>query len=182
MDMRRTVTTYHLEMTDPTDLRPSAKRRTDLQIHQAEIPCPELNRFFYTAAGGDWFWLDRLKWSYEHWRRYVDRPELRTWYGAVSGTPAGYFELEAQPGSNVEIAYFGLLPQFVGQGLGGTLLTAAIERAWQMNAKRVWLHTCTEDHPSALANYQRRGFRVFKEVVEDEDLPEHSPGPWPGCR
>jgi GNAT superfamily N-acetyltransferase len=141
-----------------------------------------LNRFFYTAVGGDWYWLERLTWSYERWRAYLDRPELETWYATVSGTPAGYFELEAQPEANVELAYFGLLPQFVGRGLGGELLSRAIERAWQMNARRVWVHTCNMDHPGALANYQARGFRIFKEVVEEEELPDKSPGPWPGAK
>ena len=81
----------------------------------------------------------------------------------------------------MEIAYFGLLPQFVGRGLGGALLTATIERAWQLKPRRVWVHTCTLDHPSALANYQARGFRIYKHETEDNDLPERAPGPWPGA-
>jgi GNAT superfamily N-acetyltransferase len=64
--------------------------------------------------------------------------------------------------SGVEIAYFGLLPAFIGRGLGGALLTNAIEEAWQMSPERVWVHTCTLDHPSALANYQARGMEVYK--------------------
>jgi GNAT superfamily N-acetyltransferase len=172
--MRTKVTTYHLEMTDPREFRPSEKRRADLEVRQAEIPCPDLNRFFYEAVGRDWAWIDRMKWTYEKWLRYADRKELKTWYGLVRGTPVGYFELEAQAESNIEIVYFGLLSQFVGRGLGGQLLTAAIEQAWQMNAKRVWVHTCTLDHPSALANYQARGFRIFKEVESEVELPAKS--------
>lgn len=80
----------------------------------------------------------------------------------VKGAPAGYFELEFQDG-NVEIACFGLLPRFIGLGLGGHLLTEAISRAWQMEATRVWVHTCTLDHPNALANYQARGLRIYRE-------------------
>jgi GNAT superfamily N-acetyltransferase len=80
----------------------------------------------------------------------------------------------------VEIVYFGIMPQFVGKGLGGALLTAAVERAWQMGPTRVWVHTCSLDHPSALGNYLARGFRIFKQEIGHEDLPEQSPGPWPG--
>ena len=178
--MRTAVTTYHLEMTDPTALRAARPPRADLEVEQAKVPCPELNRFFYTAVGGDWYWIDRLKWSYERWLSYVDRPELQTWIGYSGGTPSGYFELEAQLGSNVEIVYFGILPQFVGQGLGGALLTAAVERAWRMGPTRVWVHTCTLDHPSALGNYLARGFRIFKQETASEDLPDQSSGPWPG--
>jgi GNAT superfamily N-acetyltransferase len=74
------------------------------------------------------------------------------------------------------------MPRFIGRGLGGWLLTAAIERAWQMGAARVWVHTCSFDHPGALANYQARGMKLFKEVTEEEELPEQTPGPWPGAR
>jgi GNAT superfamily N-acetyltransferase len=179
--MRFKVITYHLEMTDPGALRPSRADGTGLEVRQAKVPCPELNRFLYTAVGGDWYWLDRLPWTYDRWLAYLDRPELQTWVGWVAGNPAGYFELEAQPGANVEIAYFGLLPAFTGRGLGGLLLTRAVERAWQMGAARVWVHTCSLDHPGALANYLARGFRVFKEVETHEDLPEQPSGPWPGA-
>ncbi len=68
-------------------------------------------------------------------------------------------------GGNVEIAYFGLLSGYIGRGVGGRLLTIAARLAWQMGAYRVWLHTCTKDHPHSLANYQARGFRVFKKEV-----------------
>jgi GNAT superfamily N-acetyltransferase len=176
------LTTTSLEMIDPRELRPAPDKGVGLEIQQAKVSCPELNRFFYTAVGGDWYWIDRLSWTYDQWYRYLDRPGLQTWIGAVSGTPAGYFELEMQQGGNVEIAYFGLLPQCIGQGLGGRLLTAAIERAWQMGAARVWVHTCSLDHPGALANYRARGFRPYKEEVTEVDLPEQSPGPWPGAR
>lgn len=179
--MRVQEITYYLEMTSPADLRPAQVNRIDLEVKQARIPCPELNRFLYSAVGGDWYWIDRLSWTYESWLRYLDRPELETWVGYHSGTPAGYFELETQAEANVEIAYFGLLPQFVGQGLGGRLLTAAVQRAWQRGAARVWLHTCTLDHPWALANYQARGFRLFKQESAVKDEPDQPPGPWPGA-
>jgi len=138
-----------------------------------------LNRFLYTAAGGDWFWVDRLGWSYDEWMAWLDRPEVETWVLHSCGTPAGYFELEMQLGSSVEVAYLGLLPPFVGKGLGVGLLSAAVGRAWELGAARVWLHTCTLDHPRALEMYQERGFRVFKEEHVCQDLPDDTPGPWP---
>jgi ribosomal protein S18 acetylase RimI-like enzyme len=180
--MRIEVITYHLEMTDRSELRPARVPAIELEIKQAKVACPELNRFLYTAVGGDWYWIDRLSWTYERWHAYLDRPELETWVAYCSGTPAGYFELEEQAGATIEIAYFGLLPQFTGRGLGGHLLTLATERAWQKDARRVWLHTCSMDHASALANYRARGFRLFKEEREVEELPDQSPGPWPQAR
>lgn len=170
-----------MEMTSPASLRPSGETGSGLTLAQARIVCPELNRFLYTAVGGNWYWTDRLGWTYRQWRDYLDRPELETWVGYVDGVPAGYFELEKQPENHIEIAYFGLLPQFIGRGLGGLLLTRAIERAWQMGAVRVWVHTCTLDGPAALANYQSRGFHVYREETTDVELPDHPPGSWPGA-
>jgi GNAT superfamily N-acetyltransferase len=79
---------------------------------------------------------------------------------------AGYYELRRDKHGGVEIAYFGLLPEFIGRGLGGALLTSAIEEAWSpcsgIITTRVWVHTCNRDHPQALANYQARGMIVYK--------------------
>ncbi len=168
-------------MSSPAELRPARSSAPALSIHQAKIACPELSRFLYTAVGGSWYWIDRLGWTYRQWLDYLDRPELETWVGYVEGTPAGYFELEQQPQGSVEIAYFGLLPQFIGKGLGGRMLTRAVERAWEMESRRVWVHTCTLDGPAALANYRARGFRLFNTEVSEIDLPDHATGPWPNA-
>jgi GNAT superfamily N-acetyltransferase len=176
------VTTYYLEMTRPSDLIPKRSARKDLLLAKVDPPMPELNRFFYTAVGGDWYWLDRLPWTYPQWVDYLGRPGLETWMLAVAGLPAGYFELDVQPGGEVEIAYFGLLPRFIGQGLGGHLLTVAVERAWTLGPRRVWLHTCTLDHPAALSHYQARGFRIYRKETTFKELPPKSPGPWAGAR
>jgi GNAT superfamily N-acetyltransferase len=176
-----TVTTTHLEMTAPTDHRRKATDRTNLATSRVLLPMPELNRFFYTAVGGAWYWIDRLSWSHDDWLKYLDRPELGTWIISESGTPAGYFELEKQPGDDVEIVYFGLLPQFVERGLGGWALNEAVDKAWAMGARRVWVHTCNLDHSRALANYLARGFRVFKTETKTEELPDKPLGPWPGA-
>ena len=179
--MLREITTYYLEMTSPADLRPSRTAAEGFHIEQARIPCPELNRFFYASIGGDWFWVDRLGWTYDQWLAWVDRPELETWVAYLDGTPAGYFELERQQDGGVELAYFGLLSRFVGRGLGGALLTATVRRAWEMGAPIVWLHTCSLDSPAALPAYQARGFQLYKQETEVKDLPEETPGPWPGA-
>jgi len=169
--MRRQIEIHHLEMTTPEDFRPSPFP-PDFEVRQARIPNPELNRFFYAAVGEDWHWTDRLMWTLDDWLTYLDRPEVETWIGYAQGTPAGYFELERQPESQVELKYFGLLPRFIGRGLGSALLTAAVERAWEMGASRVWLHTNTLDSPAALKNYEARGFRVFKIETLERSLEE----------
>jgi ribosomal protein S18 acetylase RimI-like enzyme len=179
--MQIDVTTWYLEMRDLGQLRPTFCDHPHLRVMQAEVPSPEFSRFLYTSVGGNWYWLDRLNWSYERWLAYLQRPELQTWVAYVSGTPAGYVELEAQTRGDVEIAYFGLLPQFTGQRIGGHLLSVGVQQAWAMGAGRVWVHTCTLDGPYALANYQARGFEIYKEVVDVEDVPAQPIGPWAGA-
>jgi GNAT superfamily N-acetyltransferase len=176
-----TVTITHLEMRSPAELWAKTCARSDVILSRVPSPTPELNRFFYTAIGGDWYWLDRLPWTYREWMAYLDRPQLETWVVSAAGMPAGYVELERQPADDVEIAYFGMLPAFTGAGLGGWALSEATRRAWAMGARRVWVHTCDLDHPAALPNYLARGFSVFKTETKVEDLPPVSPGPWTGA-
>jgi GNAT superfamily N-acetyltransferase len=175
----RSVTTWYLEMRDPALLRRSPVPAPAPQLVRAEIPSPALNRFLYTSVGGAWHWIDRLPWSWERWMQWLDRPEHQTWVMYVAGTPAGYFELEKQ-GDDVEIAYFGIAADFIGRKLGGHLLTRTIEQAWAMGARRVWVHTCSLDHPVALKNYQARGMTVYKEESVQKDVGV-APGPWPGA-
>ena len=176
------VTTWLLEMRDRAHLTPAHPPKTSFAVERTEIAQPELNRFLYTAVGGDWYWTGRLPWTYERWRAWLDRPEVETWVARSGGSPAGYFELEQQDGGDVELAYFGLMPQFIGQGLGGHLLTVAVARGWELpGTRRVWVHTCSLDHPSALANYQARGFEIFSVEAHLAEGPETPPGPWPGA-
>lgn len=183
METRRTdVTTWYLEMLQPDELRPARAPQSAVDIVRAAIPSPELSRFLYTAVGGDWYWTLRLGWDYDTWLHYLDRPEVETWVAYADGTPAGYVELERQQEANVEIVYFGLLPRFIGRGIGGHLLTAGIRRGWALNARRVWVHTCSLDGPHALPNYRARGLRVYRESTEPRELPVKLPGPWPGAR
>ena len=102
---------------------------------------------------------------------------MQAWY--QGGVSVMDFTDAANP---VEIAYFGLLPQFIGKGLGGWLLTRAIERGWELGASRVWVHTCSLDGPGALSNYQARGLTLFKTETAAQELAEQPPGPWPGAR
>ena len=100
--------------------------------------------------GKPWQWTDKLKWTEDQWRSYAEQPNLRMWIAFVSGSIAGYFELFQHTDYSVEIQYFGLTSAFIGQGYGGILLSQAIESAWVWpNVSRIWVHTCSLDHPAA---------------------------------
>ena len=174
------VTTWFLQMTDPAQLAETPAPDPDLEVRQAELPSPELSRMLYTAIGSDWYWIDRLGWTWERWHAWLARPELETWVGWVRGTPAGYFELERQDDA-VELVSFGLLPAFIGRGLGKRLLDAALRRAWALGPSRVWVHTCSLDGPAALDNYRARGLEVYDERTQEQTVPDEPPEPWPGA-
>jgi len=133
-----------------------------LDISMLAQPDFEVNRRFYKEVGAKWRWTDRLVWSDQQWSAYVNRPQLQTWRASMNGETVGYFELEFQDPADVEIIYFGLLEQFTDRGLGGAMLSRAVELAWSFgDVRRVWVHTCTDDHPAALENYLRRGFKLY---------------------
>ena len=164
--MEASLTIYYLEITNLSQLRPPLRAVEGFEVQWASIPCGFLNRFFYREVGAAWQWTDRLPWTEAEWQAYAERAGLQTWVGYLRGTPAGYFELARQDGAQVEIAMFGVLPPFIGQGVGGAMLTAAIRRAWEEGTQRVWLHTQTSDHPHALGHYQARGMQVYRTETE----------------
>jgi GNAT superfamily N-acetyltransferase len=154
-------TRTYLEMTNAADLRPAREPQQAVTVIRQQPPDPRLNRQLYISVGQDWRWIDRLTWSDAVWTTYVQNPELETWVMRAGPETAGYAELALPADGNAQIVYFGLVPAFIGRGLGGSLLTRAVQRAWEAGARRVWLHTSSLDHPHALANYLARGFRVY---------------------
>ncbi len=176
------IEVYYLQMQSRSELRKKKRPALPVMVVEAHEKLPELNRFLYTAVGGDWFWLDRLSWTYEQWQYATGSDRHRTFVCYWRGTPAGYYELRKHDDESVEILYFGLIPAFIGKGIGGWLLSDCIGRAWDWNATRVWVHTCSLDHPSAKANYEARGLQHFHTEIEHRELPAKPPGPWPGAR
>jgi GNAT superfamily N-acetyltransferase len=158
---RRAVRTY-LEMRDASALQPAAVPALLPRIEQVH-DCPSsFWRYLYREVGWRYHWVDRLGWSDDEIQRYLKDPSISLWVMWVSGAAAGYFELRRDSEKAIEIAYFGLLEEFTGRGLGGHMLTEAVKQAWASGAVRVWLHTSTLDHPGALPNYLKRGFSVTR--------------------
>jgi ribosomal protein S18 acetylase RimI-like enzyme len=164
--MAQAVRTF-LEMTDPSALDGAPAPVPGAVVERVEQAPPSLWRFLYTEVGREYHWVDRLSWTDEEIGAYLADPALELWVLRVGGETAGYVELRKHPDAAVEIAYFGLLPAFVGQGLGKFLLTKAVDRAWARGAARVWLHTSSLDHSSALSNYLSRGFSIWKQETYD---------------
>jgi GNAT superfamily N-acetyltransferase len=166
MPRRQAVRTY-LDMRDPSALSPSGAPPGDVRVERVADCPPALWRRLYTEVGREYHWIDRLPWTDDDITKYLADPALELWILYEGHDAAGYFELRRHDDGAVEIAYFGLLPAFTGRGLGKFMLTRAVERAWERGANRVWLHTSSLDHSSALSNYLARGFSVSKQETYD---------------
>jgi len=163
---RQAVRTY-LQMLDPSELSGAEAPSGDVTLERVDQCPPSLWRQLYTDVGREYYWVDRLGWTDDEITAYLADPALELWVLREGGAPAGYFELRKERDGGVEIAYFGLMPESIGRGLGKYLLTRAVERAWAWSATRVWLHTSSLDHSSALPNYLARGFAVWKQETYD---------------
>ena len=153
----------HLEMRAPMERprlpTPAGPR---LALIRAERPTLSFYRFLYDAVGGPWLWFERRIMDDEKLAAILSDPKVQVTVLHVGGVPAGYYELDARIPGSVELAYFGLMPEFIGRRLGPFLLDRAVAAAWTQKPERVWVHTCTLDHPKALALYQRAGFVPFR--------------------
>ncbi len=145
------VVTWYLELRDPSAIRPA---RAGAPIERVDPPDGRVNRAFYEGIGAHHAWTDHAGETDAWWQAHAE--EVETW--VIPG--AGYAELRAA-GSDVEIAYFGLLPAHHGRGWGGALLEHALRRGFELGS-RVWVHTCSLDGPHALANYEARGLRIYR--------------------
>ncbi|MFT3968779.1 MAG: GNAT family N-acetyltransferase [Micropruina sp.] len=181
------VTTWSLQMASPAPHPPRPLPR-EVRFERAAAITPEYARFLYALVGGNWFWLDRLRWSREQWVEELAVPGREFWVLYGEGVPLGYLHLHPAvkaDGTHVEIRYFGLAEEGLGRHLGGPLLEHGIAAAWSISERsglppvvRVWVHTCSLDGPAALTNYQARGLEIFATEETDEDLPRTSPGAW----
>lgn len=156
------VTRTYLRLDHPGAL--VARRTSDPMVRvERERPISASRyRHLYAAVGRAWHWGDRDAWSDARLQAHLDQPDVHVFVMRVGGETAGYVELQRHDAGDVEIAYFGLLSAFIGLGLGAHLLTVAVEEAAGIGATSVWLHTCSLDHPAALANYRARGFVPFR--------------------
>lgn len=162
------VQVYYLEMLARPE-RTVPPPRAGLTVMQARRCSVRFYRFLYDAVGRDYHWLSRRKLSDSQLAAILDDPRDEVHVLYVEGTPAGFVELDRRIENEVEIVQFGLMPEFIGQGLGKYFLGWTMQQAWSYGPRRVWLHTCSLDHPAALPNYQNAGFKLYrKEIIRRE--------------
>lgn len=154
-----------LEMTERP--RPRPIPGAPLTLERWPAPEPERYRALFRRVGEPWLWFSRLAMPTAELRAIIDDPAVEV-HAAVDprGVELGILELDFRHAGQCEIAYFALVPELAGKGLGRWLMAEALARAWRPDIARVWLHTCTLDHPHALGFYRRQGFVAVRRTIE----------------
>ncbi|MGP1253065.1 MAG: GNAT family N-acetyltransferase [Kiloniellales bacterium] len=167
-------TVTYLEMrsrpAQPTLHPPSGRHVALLRCLQ---PTVNFYRFLYNSVGEPWLWWERRLLDDATLAEIVQDERVEIYVLYLDGQPAGYAELDRRKRPEIELAYFGLLPEFVGQRLGPYLLASAIDIAWSYEPTRLWVNTNTLDHPKALPLYQRMGFVPYaqeRKLIDDPRL------------
>jgi len=153
----------YLEIKSINDLVARKKPFSDLYLEKVNPPDFQLNKFFYKEIGKKHRWTDRLAWNDNKWTNYLESLGVNTYILKQNKDLIGYFEqIFDKDRLDCEIAYFGILEEYIGKQLGGYLLSEAIKTSFNIGSKRTWVHTCSFDHKNALKNYLSRGMKVFK--------------------
>ena len=161
--MQKEIDRFYLHILSIKDLIKSECKEINLEVFLEKNPKPNFCRFFYKEIGRDFFWRDRLKWNDLDWLDYINNDFFKLYILKYNNKLAGYYELLYDPKTSfMEIPYFGIFKEFYGKGFGGYLLTDAIINSFNKKINKVWVHTCTLDHPNALKNYLARGMKIFK--------------------
>jgi GNAT superfamily N-acetyltransferase len=163
------VTVYYLEMLTRS-CRFVPPPRVGLTVVHIQSPTVPNYRSLYDAVGKEFHWLSRRKMSDEALAAILADPRNELHVLHVDGTAGGFAELDRRQPHDIELVQFGLMSEFIGQGLGKWFLQWAIDKAWSYEPRRFWLHTCTLDHPAALPNYMKAGFVLFKQEAIRREL------------
>ena len=156
----------YLDIISLNNLSEIDKPYNNFNVRLVNPPDFQLNKFFYKQIGKKHRWVDRLIWNENQWIKYINNSNVRTYTLQDGNNLAGYFEqIINQKKLECEIAYFGILQDYVGKRLGGYLLSQAIKKSFAIGANRVWVHTCSLDHKHALKNYLSRGMKIFKSEI-----------------
>ena len=161
--MNNQVKRNYLEIRSINELVEENKPNENVILEKVDPPDFQLNKFFYKEIGKNHRWVDRLIWNDKEWIEYTTNNNTKTYILKKENDLVGYFELIFHRDKNeTEIAYLGILEEYLNKKLGSYLLSNAITKSFLDKPKRVWVHTCSLDHKNALNNYLSRGMKIFK--------------------
>lgn len=165
------MTITYLQMWRPSTGSVPAPPVPGLRVTRLHNPTVAFYRYLYNGVGSHWLWYERHHMNDDSLRALIQHPQVEIYVLSSGDTEAGYFELDGRTDGEIELAYFGLMPEFIGRGLGRYLLDQALTTAWSKRPRRVWVHTCNFDHPKARGLYERAGFVPYKQETKLIDRP-----------
>lgn len=155
----------HLEMR--TKPRPRPLPASPLRLVPWPAPSNERYRTLFRRIGEPWLWFSRLVMADADLRKILEDPGVEVYAAAdTAGIEIGMLELDFRRPGECELAYFGFVPELTAKGNGSWLMAHALMLAWRGGIERVWVHTCTLDHPGALGFYRKHGFVPYRREVE----------------
>ncbi|MBJ7407573.1 MAG: GNAT family N-acetyltransferase [Bradyrhizobium sp.] len=159
----------HLEMTAPPARRDDPPGNWSLR--KVDAPALPWYRDIFRRVGENWLWFSRARMTDAELAAIIHPAGIEVYALALDGRDEGLLELDFREPGQCELTYFGVTADLIGTGAARFLMNRALERAWSRDVRRVWVHTCTFDHPAAVAFYQRSGFRAFRRQIEIADDP-----------
>ncbi len=160
VELETTVT--FLSMDKPPSLRVMPPANLKLALMQVFNPTISYYRYLYHEVGKDYYWVDRNALSDDQLAEVINAEGISVYVAHCGGNPAGYFEIDNRDKEKAWLAYFGLLPEFHGMGIGKWLLSEAVRTAWTPSTRSLHVETCTLDAAHALALYQKMGFQPYE--------------------
>lgn len=155
------TTVTFLDMATRPEIPAPSQPHGKIAILRAERPAVHFYRYLYDTIGRDYYWVDRKKMGDETLAAYLAEDAVHLYVLYVDGCPAGIAELDFRSAEAAQLAYFGLIPEYVGRHLGHYFLYQAVRNAWAQPIRMLKVNTCTLDHPRALPLYQRVGFSPY---------------------
>ena len=170
-DGKLELTVTYLEMLAAPTRPPHPAPKRKLALLRAEAMPVHFYRYLYNTVGEPWLWYERRLMDDAALAAVIHDARVELYMLYAGGVPAGFAELDRRKDDEIELAYLGLVPDFIGTGLGGYLLDWTIDTAWRYRPRRLWVHTCNLDHPRALQTYQKAGLVAYRQETTTIDDP-----------
>ncbi len=166
------TTVTFLEMTNEPKVASLIQPSHRVAILRAENPTLHFYRYLYDTVGGPYKWISRKILSDDELIAIIHHERVDIYVLHVNGVPAGFAEIDSRNRPEIDISFFGLVPEFIGKGFGAFFLQNILRMIWAKEPERVTVETCTLDHPKALTLYQRMGFEPYAQEIRTLNIPD----------
>ena len=162
------VTYLEMRTPPPPELHPTT---SEFVIRRLKAPDLDWYRDLFRRIGEPWLWFSRLRMRDDELQAIIHSDDVDIFALSYNEVDAGLLEFDRRRMPDIQLTFFGIVPELIGKGAGRALLQYGLAAEWKRHPQRVWLHTCTHDHPRALEFYGKAGFVAYKRGIEIADDP-----------